>query len=110
MVTTPMDADTEMTGTSIDRAIRSAVRCRVPVSDVAMAGLGMRWTLARAMRAASAETMMAPSSLANSDSRWGVNSASRRKPPVQMDNTSASSPDHDQPAAIGQQDPLQAVA
>ena len=88
----PMAADTETTGTSIDRAMRSAVRCRVPVSVVGTVGFGMRWTLARAMRAASAETMMAPSILASSDSRWGLNSASRRNPPVQMDSTSASSP------------------
>ena len=53
----------------MDRATRSAVRWRVPVSMVGMVALGIRWTLARAMRAASADTMMAPSILASSDSR-----------------------------------------
>ncbi len=38
----------------MDRATRSAVRCRVPVSVVGMVALGIRWTLARAMREASA--------------------------------------------------------
>ena len=47
-----MSSDTETTGTSIDRATRSAVRCRVPVSDVGTFGLGTRCTLARAMRLA----------------------------------------------------------
>ena len=41
-----------MTGTSIERATRSAVRCRVPVSDVGTLGFGTRWTLARAIRLA----------------------------------------------------------
>src|SRR5437764_301527 len=41
---------TEMTGTSMLRATRSAVRWRVPVSDVGTFGFGTRCTLARAMR------------------------------------------------------------
>ena len=77
-----------MTGTSIERATRSAVRCRVPVSEVATAGLGTRWTFARAMRLASGARMMAPSIFASSESRWGLNSASSRKPPEQIDSTS----------------------
>ena len=40
-------SDTEMTGTSSDRATRSAVRWRVPVSEVGRSGSGTRWTLAR---------------------------------------------------------------
>ena len=36
--------------------------------------------------------MMAPSILASSDSRWGLNSASSRKPPEQMESTAGSSP------------------
>src|SRR4028119_80393 len=66
-----MSSDTEITGTWIERATRSAVRWRVPVSDVGTLGLGTRWTLARAMRLASGARMMAPSILASSESRWG---------------------------------------
>src|SRR5579883_870165 len=87
-----IDSDTVITGTSIERATRSAVRCRVPVSLVGMLALGTRCTLARAMREASRARMMAPSIFASSDSRWGVNSASRRNPPLQMESTAASSP------------------
>ena len=50
---TPMSSHTDMTGTSIERATRSAVRWRVPVSLVGTFGFGTRWTLARAMRLAS---------------------------------------------------------
>ena len=89
---TCMSSDTEITGTSIDRATRSAVRCRVPVSEVGTFGLGTRWTLARAMRLASPARMMAPSIFASSDSRCGLNAASRRNPPEQMFSTSGPSP------------------
>ena len=81
-----------MTGTSMERATRSAVRWRVPVSDVAMVALGTRCTLARAMREASAARMMAPSILASSERRWGLYSASRRNPPVHTERTAGSSP------------------
>ena len=47
-----MSSDTEMTGTSMERATRSAVRWRVPVSEVGTLGFGTRCTLARAMRLA----------------------------------------------------------
>ena len=87
-----MSSLTEMTGTGSDRATRSAVRCRVPVSLVNTLGSGTRWTLARAMRLASAVRMMAESILHSSARRWGVNSASIRKPPEQMASTSGSSP------------------
>ena len=70
----------------------------------------MRWTLARAMRAASADTMMAPSILASSDRRWGVNSASRRKPPGADGQHVGVVTHHDQGAPVGQQHPLEAVA
>ncbi len=89
---TDMAADTDRTGTSMDRATRSAVRCRVPVSVVGMLALGIRWTLARAMREASGARMMAPSILASSESRWGLNSASSRNPPEQMESTPGPSP------------------
>ena len=87
-----MSSDTETTGTSIDRATRSAVRWRVPVSDVGTLGLGTRCTLARAMRLASLARMMAPSILASSDRRWGLKAASSRNPPEQMFSTSGPSP------------------
>ena len=87
-----MSSLTEITGTSIERATRSAVRWRVPVSLVGTFGLGTRWTLARAMRLASAARMMAPSILASSDRRWGLKTASSRNPPEQMLSTSGPSP------------------
>ena len=64
-----MASETAMTGTSMERATRSAVRWRVPVSDVGIVALGTRCTLARAMREASAARMMAPSILASSERR-----------------------------------------
>ena len=87
-----MSSDTEITGTSMERATRSAVRWRVPVSEVGTLGLGTRWTLARAMRLASEARMMAPSILASSDRRCGLKAASSRKPPEQMFRTSGPSP------------------
>ena len=90
--TIAMSSEIEITGTSIERATRSAVRCRVPVSDVGTFGLGTRCTLARAMRLASGARMMAPSILASSERRCGLNAASSRKPPEQMFSTSGPSP------------------
>src|SRR5262245_14747578 len=81
-----------MTGVEICRATRSAVRCRVPVSDVGISGSGTRCTLARARRDPSEARMIAPSIFASSDTRWGVNPASSRKPPEQMLRTSGPSP------------------
>ena len=85
-------SETAITGTSMERATRSAVRWRVPVSEVAMVAFGTRCTLARAMRDASEAKMMAPSIFASSDRRWGEYSASSRKPPVQTDKTAGPSP------------------
>ncbi len=87
-----MSSEMEMTGTAMDRATRSAVRCRVPVSEVGTLGLGTRCTLARAIRLASEARMMAPSILASSESRWGLKAASSKKPPEQMLSTSGPSP------------------
>ena len=71
----------------------------------------MRWTLARAMRSASGDTMIAPSSLASSDRRCGLNSASSRNPPVQTDSTSGVVADHDAAAPrLAMQDALEPVA
>ena len=107
---TDMAAETDSTGTSIERATRSAVRCRVPVSEVGMVASGIRWTLARAIREALAARMMAPSILASSDRRWGLNSASSRNPPEQIDRTCGTVPDHHQCAPLGPEDPVEAVA
>ncbi len=87
-----MSSLTEITGTSIERATRSAVRWRVPVSLVGTLGFGTRCTLARAIRLASGARMMAPSILASSDRRCGLNAASSRNPPEQMFSTSGPSP------------------
>ena len=86
------DSDTDTTGTPRERATRSAVRWRVPVSEVATVGSGTRCTLARAMRPVSLARMMAPSIFASSDRRWGEKAASRRKPPEQIPSTAGSSP------------------
>ena len=107
---TAMSSDTEMTGTSIERATRSAVRWRVPVSDVGTLGLGTRWTLARAMRLASLARMMAPSIFASSDRRWGLKAASSRKPPEQMLSTSGPSPTTMRAPMLGLQDAVEALA
>ncbi len=104
-----MAAETERTGTSIDRATRSAVRWRVPVSVVGIEASGIRWTFARAIREASAARMMAPSILASSERRWGLNSASSRNPPEQIESTSRTVPDHHEAAPLGPQDAVQAV-
>ncbi len=64
----------------------------MPVSVVGIDASGVRCTLARAMRDASGDRMMAPSILASSDRRCGENSASKRNPPVEMDSTSGPSP------------------
>src|SRR3954452_14548628 len=81
-----------MTGTAIERATRSAVRWRVPVSLVGTFGFGTRCTFARAMRLASAARMIAPSIFASSLKRCGLNAASSRNPPEQMLSTSGPSP------------------
>ena len=88
---TPISSLAETTGTRNDRATRSAVRWRVPVSAVGTVGSGTRWTLALAMRSQSAERMIAPSILASSDKRCGLNGASTRNPPLQIASTSGSS-------------------
>jgi hypothetical protein len=69
---TPISSLALMTGTSSERATRSAVRWRVPVSVVGTVGSGTRWTLALAMRSPSVEMMIAPSIFASSDSRCGL--------------------------------------
>ena len=88
---TPISSLAEITGTFSERATRSAVRWRVPVSLVGTVGSGTRWTLARAMRLPSVEMMIAPSILASSDSRCGLYGASTRKPPEQIASTSGPS-------------------
>src|SRR5260370_839048 len=92
MATSDRSSETVMTGTGTWRATRSAVRCRVPVSEVGMFESGTRCALERTIREQSAVTMMAPSILASSESRCGVNSASRRNPPEQTWSTSGPAP------------------
>ena len=109
-MTTPIDADTEMTGTSIDLAMRSAVRWRVPVSDVGMEGLGMRCTLARAMRAGVGRHDDGPVQLGQLRQPLG------RELGVEEEAAGADGQhvgvvtDHDEGAPIGEQHPLEPVA
>ena len=110
IATSERSSDTVTTGTGIWRATRSAVRWRVPVSAVGMFGSGTRCTLARTIREQSAVTMIAPSILASSESRWGVNSASRRNPPEQTPSTSGPAPNDQQGAHAGLDDALDALA
>ena len=87
-----IDADTEMTGTPVCRATRSAVRWRVPDSSVAIDGSGMRCTPARRMRLMSLSRMIAPSILASSRRPVAENGTSRANPPVDIASTSRSWP------------------
>ena len=76
---------TTTAGRPVCIATRSAVRCRVPASTVGMAGSGMRCTLARRIISPLSSMMTAPSILASSASRAGLNVApSRWNPPLQM--------------------------
>ena len=82
-----------MTGHPVDRAKRSAVRNRAPVSSVPIAGFGSMCTLARTIFRTSLSTMIAPSILASSASIAGVKSASRRSmPPAAIFWTSGPDP------------------
>src|SRR5829696_2946685 len=82
-----MEWETEITGTPACLATRSAVRWRVPVSTVAMAGSGIRWTLAQRMRLAVSSRTRAPSILASSERRWAVKGTSIWNPPVNSAST-----------------------
>ena len=87
-----MDWLTEITGTPVWMATRSAVRCRVPDSWVSMLESGTSWTAARRMLLASLSQMMAPSILASSRRRVGEKSMPMSKPPEQMDSMVLSMP------------------
>ena len=106
---TPISSLALMTGTCSDRATRSAVRWRVPVSLVGTVGSGTRCTLARAMRVQSALRMIAPSILASSDMRCGLYGASSRNPPLQMASTSGPSPRTTQGAHLGPNDAVEPI-
>ena len=56
----------ETTSASVCFATRSAVRCRVPVSDDGMFGSGISWTFAYTSRVPAVFTMIAPSIFASS--------------------------------------------
>ena len=109
-VMTPMSSLTEITGTFSERATRSAVRCRVPVSLVGTVGSGTRCTLAQAMRPESGVRMMAESILHTSASRWGVNSAFIWKPPEQMAEHIGLVTHDNERAPLGLDHPVQPVA
>ena len=104
-----MSSDTEMTGTSMERATRSAVRCRVPVSVVGTLGLGTRWTLARAMRLASGGQDDGPVHLGQLRqalrAELGVEQEATRADPEHLRAVA----DHDQGAHVGLQDAVEAV-
>jgi hypothetical protein len=87
-----MDWLTEITGSPVCFATRSAVRCRVPDSLVAIEGSGTNWVAARTMRVPSRSTTIAPSILASSRSPVAENSTSRLNPPLQIDSTVRSEP------------------
>ena len=106
---TPISSLADTTGTFSERATRSAVRCRVPVSTVGTVGSGTRWTLARAIRLPSDDRMIAPSILASSDSRCGLYGASTRNPPEQIVSTSGPSSRTSRAPALGADHPVDAV-
>ena len=79
--------DTVTTGTLACNAMRSAVRCRVPVSMVGNCAEGVKWTPAARMVVKSLSTTMPPSIFANSRSPVGVKSVFTLKPPVEIWST-----------------------
>ena len=83
---------TEITGYPVCFATRSAVRCRVPDSEVSMVGSGRSWTAARRIRLTPWSTTIAPSIFASSRRRVEENSTSRTKPPEQICSTVSSCP------------------
>ncbi|MCY1220464.1 hypothetical protein D9M72_324790 [compost metagenome] len=87
-----MDWLTEITGTPVWMATRSAVRCLVPDSWVSMLESGTSCTAARRMLPASLSQMMAPSILASSRSLVGEKSIPISNPPEQMDSMVRSEP------------------
>ena len=105
-----MDWLTEITGTPVWMATRSAVRCRVPDSWVSMLESGTSWTAARRMLLASLSQMMAPSILASSRSRVGEKSMPMSKPPEQMDSMVRSMPSTIRAPVRPAEDAFQAVA
>ncbi len=82
-----IDAETVTTGIPVCWAIRSAVRCLVPVSTVGMEPSGTKCTPAARMRSKSLDRMIPPSIFASSRSAVGVNCTSRAKPPVETRST-----------------------
>ena len=87
-----IEADTVMTGTPVACAVRSAERCRVPVSAVGRSPAGTRCTPAATIRVRSFDRMMAPSSFASSRSFCSVNSTFRSNPPEHTCRTRGPSP------------------
>ena len=83
---------TEITGSPVCFATRSAVRCRVPDSVVSIVGSGTSCTAARRILVASRSRTIAPSIFASSRSRVEEKSTSRTKPPVLICSTLRSAP------------------
>ena len=84
-----IEAETVTTGRCACWAIRSAVRCLVPVSIVGTPAVGTKCTPAAMIVSSSASTMMPPSILASSRSAVGVNSVFTVNPPVEICSTIA---------------------
>ena len=107
---TDMAADTDSTGTSIDRATRSAVRWRVPVSVVGIEASGIRWTLARAMREASGGEDDGAVHLGQLGQALGAELGVEQEAARADRQHVGAVPDHHQAAPLGPQDPVEPVA
>ena len=83
-----MDADSDRTGRWIWRAMRWAVRWRMPDSSVGIEGSGINWTFALRMLQFVVSMTTAPSILDSSRRREAVNGTSRSKPPEHSASTS----------------------
>ena len=82
----------EITSAPVCLATRSAVRCRVPVSDEAIVGSGISWMLADTIRVADAFRMIAPSIFASSYRNCAENGLSSWSPPENRNCSSVASP------------------
>ena len=91
------------------RATRSAVRCLVPVSLVGTVRARHQIDIALAIRDASADTMIAPSIFASSESRCGLNSTVEKEAAGADGKHLGTVTDHDESASLSVQDALQAV-
>ena len=93
----------------MERATRSAVRCRVPVSEVGMVALGMRWTLARAIREASGGQDDGPVHLGQLGQPLGAELGVEQEAARADGEHARAVAHHHQGAALGPQDPVESV-